>query len=64
MRIFYFVAMKTRHVNLRLDERTHMQLNEIADRLGVKLSSVIRTVLREGIDRITDEKGNIQLNEK
>lgn len=61
---FYFVSMKTRHVNLRLDERTHMQLNEIADRLGVKLSSVIRTVLREGIDRITDKKGNILLNEK
>lgn len=55
--------MKSKHVNLRIDERTHLQLNEIADRLGVRLSSVIRTVLRQGIDSVTDEKGNIELHE-
>lgn len=41
-----------------------MLLTEISEKTGIKMSVVIRSLVIKGIDEITDETGNLRLNEK
>lgn len=50
--------------SVRFDEHTWMILNEISRMTGAKMSVVIRSLIIKGINEITDESGNLKLNEK
>lgn len=56
--------MANKRRSVRFDERTWMLLNEISSKTGAKISVIIRSLVLKGIDEITDESGNLKLNEK
>lgn len=58
------MIMAKNRVTIRFSERTMMILNEIADKTGAKVSLIIRSLVIKGIEELTDESGNLKLNEK
>jgi hypothetical protein len=41
-----------------------MRLAELSSKTGAKISVIIRSLVMKGIDEITDESGNLILDEK
>ncbi len=56
--------MANNRISIRFNERILMLLTEISEKTGIKMSVVIRSLVIKGIDEITDETGNLRLNEK
>lgn len=53
-----------KRISVRFDEHTMMVLNELSDKTGAKISVIIRSLVIKGIDEITDETGNLILDEE
>ena len=58
------MTMANNRISIRFNERILMLLTEISEKTGIKMSVVIRSLVIKGIDEITDETGNLRLNEK
>lgn len=56
--------MGRRRISIRFDEGTLMLLDELSSKTGAKISVIIRSLVMKGIDEITDESGNLILDEK
>lgn len=56
--------MGRRRISIRFDEGTLMLLDELSSKTGAKISVIIRGLVMKGIDEITDESGNLILDEK
>lgn len=56
--------MRKKKRTIRFDERTWMILNEVSKITGSSLSVIIRGLVMKGIDELTDEAGNLNINEK
>lgn len=55
--------MKKR-ISIRFDERTLMILGELSVITRSKMSVLVRSLVMKSINDITDNEGNIRLNEK
>lgn len=56
--------MGRRRISVRFDEGTLMLLTELSSKTGARISVIIRSLVMKGIDEITDESGNLILDEK
>lgn len=56
--------MANKRISIRFRERTLMQLTEMSNITGVNISVIIRSLVMKGIDEITDETGNLKIDEK
>lgn len=56
--------MRKKRISTRFNERTIMVLNELSERMHVKVSVIIRGLVIKGIDEITDASGNLKIDEK
>lgn len=56
--------MRKKKRTVRFDERTWMILNEISRKTNASISVIIRSLVMKGIDEITDETGNLKIDEK
>lgn len=56
--------MRKKKRTVRFDERTWMILNEVSRRTNASMSVIIRSLVMKGIDEITDEAGNLKIDEK
>lgn len=56
--------MGRRRISIRFDDGTLMRLAELSSKTGAKISVIIRSLVMKGIDEITDESGNLILDEK
>ena len=50
--------------SVRFDEHTWMLLKEVSENMGVNMSVVIRSMVARSLREITDDSGNLILNEK
>ncbi|GAA6361003.1 hypothetical protein I160019C6_21000 [Bacteroides uniformis] len=41
-----------------------MILNELSEKTGVTVSVIVRSLVMKGIDEITDESGNLKIDER
>lgn len=58
------MIMANKRISVRFDDGTLMLLDELSSKTGAKISVIIRTMVMKGIDEITDESGNLILDEK
>lgn len=56
--------MANKRISIRFDEGTLMLLDELSSKTGANISVIIRGLVMKGIDEITDESGNLILDEK
>lgn len=56
--------MGNKRRSIRFDERTWMLLNELSCKTGANISVIIRSMIIRGLDAITDEFGELKVNEK
>lgn len=56
--------MANKRISIRFDDGTLMLLDELSSKTGAKISVIIRSLVMKGIDEITDESGNLILDEK
>lgn len=56
--------MRKKRISTRFNDRTIMVLNELSERMHVKVSVIIRGLVIKGIDEITDASGNLKIDEK
>lgn len=56
--------MGNKRRSIRFDERTWMLLNELSSKTGASISVVVRSIIINGLNSITDESGNLKINEK
>lgn len=56
--------MANKRISIRFDEGTLMLLDELSSKTGAKISVIIRSLVMKGINEITDESGNLILDEK
>lgn len=56
--------MSNKRRSIRFDERTWMLLNELSRKTGANISVIIRSMIIRGLDAITDESGNLKINEE
>lgn len=56
--------MGNKRRSIRFDERTWMLLNELSRKTGANISVIIRSMIIRGLDAITDESGNLKINEE
>lgn len=58
------MIMANKRISIRFDEGTLMLLDELSSKTGAKISVIIRSLVMKGINEITDESGNLILDEK
>lgn len=56
--------MVSRRMSIRFSERIWMILNELSEKTGVTVSVIVRSLVMKGIDEITDESGNLKIDER
>ena len=56
--------MGNKRRSVRSDEHTWMLLKEVSEKMGVNMSVVIRSMVARSLREITDDSGNLILNEK
>ncbi|WP_390437811.1 ribbon-helix-helix domain-containing protein [Bacteroides uniformis] len=56
--------MASRRMSIRFNERIWMILNELSEKTGVTVSVIVRSLVMKGIDEITDESGNLKIDER
>lgn len=56
--------MGNKRRSVRFDEYTWMLLKEVSEKMGVNMSVVIRSMVARSLREITDDSGNLILNEK
>ncbi|MDC1820816.1 ribbon-helix-helix domain-containing protein [Bacteroides uniformis] len=56
--------MASRRMSIRFSERIWMILNELSEKTGVTVSVIVRSLVMKGIDEITDESGNLKIDER
>ena len=56
--------MASRRMSIRFSERIWMILNELSEKTGVPVSVIVRSLVMKGIDEITDESGNLKIDER
>lgn len=54
--------MNDKRKSIRFDDRTWMLLNELSRKTGANISVIIRSMVIRGLDKITDENGNLKIN--
>ena len=58
------IGMGNKRRSVRFDEHTWMLLKEVSEKMGVNMSVVIRSMVARSLREITDDPGNLILNEK
>ncbi|MEO4826159.1 hypothetical protein ABHZ00_14600 [Bacteroides uniformis] len=56
--------MASRRMSIRFSERIWMILNELSEKTGATVSVIVRSLVMKGIDEITDESGNLKIDER
>ena len=56
--------MGNKRRSVRFDEHPWMLLKEVSEKMGVNMSVVIRSMVAHSLREITDDSGNLILNEK
>ena len=56
--------MGNKRRSVRFDGHTWMLLKEVSEKMGVNMSVVIRSMVARSLREITDDSGNLILNEK
>ena len=56
--------MASRRMSIRFNERIWMILNELSEKTGVTVSVIVRSLVMKGIDEITDDSGNLKIDER
>lgn len=56
--------MGNKRRSVRFDKHTWMLLKEVSEKMGVNMSVVIRSMVARSLREITDDSGNLILNEK
>ena len=56
--------MGNKRRSVRFDEHTWMLWKEVSEKMGVNMSVVIRSMVARSLREITDDSGNLILNEK
>lgn len=50
-----------KRLSIRFDDHTLLQLSEVCEMTGEKLSVIVRTLIRNSLSQITDRDGQIHL---
>ena len=50
-----------KRLSIRFDDYTLLQLSELCEMTGAKLSVIVRTLIRNSLSQITDRDGQIHL---